>query len=454
MPFYDTVAQTFNREYHAGLTSWRFFVAFTRLWLKDRGWRSHSPIVQLPGVILVMGAFWFLIYKFVGSFGLVAILPKAAQAKLRRKAAADPTLKNILEINGTAFINAISVTPISLITVFRLWNDPYYGTSRLFDLSSMFATGYFFWDVLICYRYRRQLGSSILLHAIMSLIACSLQLSGGDLRISWIAASMLTTEISTPFLYVRWALLEAEQTATLPFRICNIAFIVLYSVYRLVAVELMCLIPFTRDMYLRPELRTVSLALQLSLGWVWIVLNYFWGFRLVSKQFKRSKRTRSARENRDEAGATGVAVSSRKIEDLVAGKRENEREDQEENGDATAREGSISAGRGRGEWKGERRELAADGDIVMLPAQMTTGSYGDDDGEDAEAKPSGIEPSWREQNEAVEPASQKRRQGSEAIETRRGQGPIDRKANETIRMAGLSRKEREPPIASRKVSVA
>ncbi|EZG78492.1 TLC domain protein [Gregarina niphandrodes] len=194
--------------------------------------------------------------------------------------------------NGTAFFHAILVSPIMILSLMRLKHDRYWGESTVFDAVAVVVAGYFAWDLGISILQYKEYGFSFLLHAVICLSCMMLHLLAKEMRTSWIIAGMIATECSTIFLHLRWFMIQAKLTHRLYFKIVNVLFMLTFASYRMYYVAVIAIFPYTRHVLTHKNfglnrLDAFRIWYQMVTSWLWLGLQYYWGFALVRSQLSQ-----------------------------------------------------------------------------------------------------------------------------------------------------------------------
>eukprot|EP01055_Gregarina_sp_Pseudo9_P001739 Gregarina_sp_Pseudo_9__1738@NODE_217_length_3571_cov_38_779162_g202_i0_p3_GENE_NODE_217_length_3571_cov_38_779162_g202_i0NODE_217_length_3571_cov_38_779162_g202_i0_p3_ORF_typecomplete_len284_score46_25TRAM_LAG1_CLN8/PF03798_16/6e02TRAM_LAG1_CLN8/PF03798_16/1_6e19TerC/PF03741_16/6e02TerC/PF03741_16/1_5e03TerC/PF03741_16/1_8DUF2645/PF10840_8/7_4e02DUF2645/PF10840_8/0_13DUF2645/PF10840_8/1_6e02DUF2645/PF10840_8/5_4e03_NODE_217_length_3571_cov_38_779162_g202_i01961047 len=254
-------------------------------WYSHARWRPY-----LVHLAVVFALLWARFYKRVGDKVILKLVPQECRDRIAEKKRTDRRFEKACRVNGTAFVNAMIAVPIAIVTMIRLDEDHYRYESKLFDWAALVLLGYFLWDFFICIRQVDYFGKTFILHAVVSLAANWALLYAEELRTSWLAAALIATEISTPFLHLRWFLLQGKCRGWY-LQIVNVVFLIAFVGYRLIAVELLAIFPFTKELLNWPQKEGTSPPLRLIfegvIAWVWMLLNYYWGALLCYTQYKQ-----------------------------------------------------------------------------------------------------------------------------------------------------------------------
>eukprot|EP01057_Protomagalhaensia_wolfi_P002416 Protomagalhaensia_wolfi_Nauph_80__2415@NODE_2597_length_1043_cov_59_594622_g1907_i1_p1_GENE_NODE_2597_length_1043_cov_59_594622_g1907_i1NODE_2597_length_1043_cov_59_594622_g1907_i1_p1_ORF_typecomplete_len283_score16_56TRAM_LAG1_CLN8/PF03798_16/3e16SID1_RNA_chan/PF13965_6/0_44SID1_RNA_chan/PF13965_6/6_7e02DUF5090/PF17009_5/1_3e02_NODE_2597_length_1043_cov_59_594622_g1907_i191939 len=257
-------------------------------WYSHARWRPYLAYLAVFTALL-----WAKCYQRVGDKLIMKLLPQKCRERIAAKKLVNRDFEKACRVNGTAFINAMIAVPIALITMIRLNEDHYEYESKIFDIAALVLLGYFVWDLIISIRQAHFFGKAFIFHAIFSLAANYALLSATETRTSWLAAALVATEISTPFLHIRWFLLQGKCTGWY-FQIINVVFLTAFVGYRLIGVELLAIFPFTRELIRwsssRGRLPPARLVFEATIAWCWMILNYYWGVLLVYTQIKQVKK--------------------------------------------------------------------------------------------------------------------------------------------------------------------
>eukprot|EP01054_Gregarina_sp_Poly1_P010883 Gregarina_sp_Poly_1__10882@NODE_848_length_5980_cov_131_325723_g613_i0_p4_GENE_NODE_848_length_5980_cov_131_325723_g613_i0NODE_848_length_5980_cov_131_325723_g613_i0_p4_ORF_typecomplete_len285_score17_98TRAM_LAG1_CLN8/PF03798_16/9_4e02TRAM_LAG1_CLN8/PF03798_16/1_4e19DUF2645/PF10840_8/7_4e02DUF2645/PF10840_8/0_27DUF2645/PF10840_8/1_3e03DUF2645/PF10840_8/1_8e04DUF5090/PF17009_5/5_NODE_848_length_5980_cov_131_325723_g613_i012292083 len=262
--------------------------------VEETSWYSHAKWrPYLVHLAIVFALLWARFYKRVGDKVILRLVPKECQERIAQKKLQDRSFEKACRVNGTAFVNALVAVPIALITMIRLNEDHYRYESKLFDWAALVLLGYFLWDFFICIRQVDYFGKTFIIHAMVSLAANWALLYAEELRTSWLAAALIATEISTPFLHLRWFLLQGKASGWY-LQIANASFLLAFVGYRLIGVEYLAIFPFTKELWQWPERHGTApptrLIFEAIIAWVWMGLNYYWGGLLCYTQYKQVRK--------------------------------------------------------------------------------------------------------------------------------------------------------------------
>ncbi|CBZ52056.1 conserved hypothetical protein [Neospora caninum Liverpool] len=167
-------------------------------------------------------------------------------------------------------------------------------------VSSYIMGSYFLWDCFECLRNVEIHQRAFLVHALLSLLAGTIQIAAPGIKLSGLCSLFAVSEISTPFLHFRWFLLQNGQAETPLFRFINALTVFLFISVRLVVVPFLVFWHYWIDcavyrQHLIPQANISTLRMVfimvLTLGWT--LLNYFWGylfFRSLCRKRKGGKK--------------------------------------------------------------------------------------------------------------------------------------------------------------------
>eukprot|EP01053_Blabericola_migrator_P002984 Blabericola_migrator_1__2983@NODE_1863_length_3639_cov_165_140538_g1192_i0_p2_GENE_NODE_1863_length_3639_cov_165_140538_g1192_i0NODE_1863_length_3639_cov_165_140538_g1192_i0_p2_ORF_typecomplete_len308_score53_05TRAM_LAG1_CLN8/PF03798_16/9_8e19TerC/PF03741_16/1_6e02TerC/PF03741_16/0_18DUF3169/PF11368_8/0_02DUF3169/PF11368_8/3_3e02_NODE_1863_length_3639_cov_165_140538_g1192_i025313454 len=270
-------------------------------WYSHARWRPYLIYLTVVSALL-----WARCYKRVGDKVILKLIPQEERERIEEKKKKDKAFERACRVNGTAFLNAMIAVPISIITLFRLNEDHYQYESKLFDFACLILLGYFAWDLVVSIKQVDYFGKAFIFHAIVSLAANYSLLYAQELRTSWLAAALVATELSTPFLHVRWFLLQAKSKGWY-LQIMNALFLTAFIGYRLIGVEVLAIIPFTRELLHWSKVHNKAPPMRLifegMIAWLWMALNYYWGILLIMTQVKQVKKRFFKTEENQSKGA-------------------------------------------------------------------------------------------------------------------------------------------------------
>jgi hypothetical protein len=113
-----------------------------------------------------------------------------------------------------------------------LWADPLLAVSPSSIDANVYAAGYFIYDVLICTWEYSEHGAAFFVHGAL----CCFSYCHGLLRgkIHYFAVGFLLWELSTPVMYVRWAMLKKGMAGTVWMRRVDVMFAAVFFGCRIV----------------------------------------------------------------------------------------------------------------------------------------------------------------------------------------------------------------------------
>jgi len=254
------------------------------------------------GIVGATTLFWFWFYSSECSKSIVlGIQLTKVRNKLRNAAT-----EKVLRVNGTALAHALVVGPLSLLMI--LLCDEHYeklsGANEcariILTLISLFSSGYFIWDLYVCLSDFKQFGMGFFVHgAICSFCALYISFDPYSEQCPYLLGWILLTELSTPFLYLRWGFLKAKVVDS-SFHITNGIFISVFVLLRIILANYFSTIPRLLDLYRVIVKRTPSsfhlvtpIYTQFCVGVIniiWTLLQVGWISTVISNLlFQRSK---------------------------------------------------------------------------------------------------------------------------------------------------------------------
>lgn len=190
---------------------------------------THDPEAfwrSLPWAVVSMMVWWVV-------FWLANPVVQALSPSWHR--AIDQTKHKDLSARVVGLVHALVCCPVAIIALMQAWQDPAFMTEPLFNynpysqLAIMLSCGYFMWDVAVCIIYGW--GYAFLFHG--ATCAC-LYLMASNSFLHLAAPFFLLFEMSTPFLHVRWLLIQLKMTDTMLFKFVNLGFAGMFFLARLV----------------------------------------------------------------------------------------------------------------------------------------------------------------------------------------------------------------------------
>lgn len=245
----------------------------------------------LPYATVVSAGLWTLVYHRFAEKAMWLVLPRAEYEKLREKRRTDSGLDRMCRANAVAMVHAMCTVPLAFLCFIPdgpLRDDKVNGCTHLALFLCWVMCGYFIWDVQICIRNLKEYGIAFLIHAILSFLGLYMQAAAGEGAMFWYLTVFMASELSTPFLHIRWYLTKSGATATRYFRAMNVLFILSFVLYRLVFIEVYAFAP-----YLKLQSQFTASTIGYYRWWIvtifigaWCILNYYWGILLLKSQWK------------------------------------------------------------------------------------------------------------------------------------------------------------------------
>ncbi|KAJ6657670.1 hypothetical protein lerEdw1_002171 [Lerista edwardsae] len=197
-------------------------------------------------------------------------------------------------------VSTLHAVIVGLFCLYILWFDdavnanPIWGEPRLVKLNVAITSGYLLYDLLLLVRYWRTMGDSLFVcHHLAALYAYGYVLSRGVLP--YFANVRLLSELSTPFVNLRWFLDAAGWPRSSWLVLANgLAMTVVFFVVRIAVVPSYYARVFAS--YGTPEYERLGLGVQLA----WIgpslaleVLNAVWMYRITRGFYRAVRRSKA-----------------------------------------------------------------------------------------------------------------------------------------------------------------
>jgi len=155
--------------------------------------------------------------------------------------------------------------------------------------TTKFMIAYFAWDMFECASKFKIHGTTFLAHAILSFFALFVQVASSRCRMLGFTALFAGSEVSTPFLHIRWFLIKGEHTKGRFFKEINWMCIGTFIFYRLVFLPFFVFPVFWKDSYTLEHSFNMSIYRRAFLIYStisWSILNYYWGGLFIISQLR------------------------------------------------------------------------------------------------------------------------------------------------------------------------
>lgn len=252
---------------------------------------SITPLshIQLLYWGIPSAVFWTIVSCF-GDRPILKFLPKDVPNRIKAKKK-DPAFCSMCNTASVAFVHSVVVTLLAAYCTFcnsTLIRDPVNGRSASSSIMAVILLGYFIWDIIVCLLHYKSYGPAFLAHAVISIL---LIIPFGNERYGciWYLSLGVVAEISTPFLHLRWFMVEAKMFDRLEFQIVNTIFILLFAAGRLVLVEMYVVVPFLKETFSPNTTLGMPVSIRYLIivcGLSWTALQYFWGVPLIVRQLR------------------------------------------------------------------------------------------------------------------------------------------------------------------------
>lgn len=194
-----------------------------------------------------------------------------------------------------ALVHSVIIIPFA---VYGSWFDPelladrMYNVSICFRLGSGIALGFFLLDLVLCLWYLKVFGVGFLVHAVSCVFVYGVCLY--NYFVPYYSIWVLQWEISTPFLNIRYMLLQTNRTHTVLFLAMNLIFAGSFFLTRIVG-NIWLASQFYVEAYHR-GLPFKQTAFICALNTTLFFLNCFWFYKIIiSARRKRDKGPKSAK---------------------------------------------------------------------------------------------------------------------------------------------------------------
>lgn len=246
-----------------------------------------------PYMVCLSTFIWWIIYLNTSYKFIRFLVPKEVFSSLSIRVQANKDIEIQCRANLVAFLHAIFVITYAFILYLVLDRetvDPIHGKVLSFSILCWIICGYFVWDASICVRYIRIYGIVFLLHALLSVLGVYLQVSSDQYIFIYHLLLFMGTEVSTPFLHLRWFTLVSKRKSTVYFNLINVLFLSCFAAYRLYFTHIHVIVPFVlyiantyTTIPLLPRIRCFCLVGCLGL---WSCLNIYWAYLLILSQVR------------------------------------------------------------------------------------------------------------------------------------------------------------------------
>jgi hypothetical protein len=221
---------------------------------------------------------------------------KLFKKEAQRKSSADKIARQVAcRVAGCVFLLMMFPYAIKTLRDPKLARDKLYASNADSVTMMTIASGYFLYDVFICLARFGENGLEFFIHAFLCSLAYGYPILTGHLHRA--GAGFLMWESSTPFLYLRWAMLKLGLGDTKWMKLANAGFILAFFGCRVVYGPIMSwdFWKTTQRELQRPTPNGIPKGVIFAYYTAMLVLNtlnYFWFAKMMKLALNKEQRDR------------------------------------------------------------------------------------------------------------------------------------------------------------------